>query len=183
MISQLSWKLLARTMRRERVFNNSRLNPACLARRCDEGLAVIEVDDSGCIIGYAAFWDTRLADVLELGSFFIAPSHRGQGLGTRLFGRCQEMLEREAAYAIALTNSKAFERIALQAGWQVDGQGDNFLARILLSGRNSLRSLSAHNISPPKPIKILLRSWRNDEVLYPRKVTWLGREVVDLGRG
>lgn len=169
MIPWLHWKLLARAMKREHVFNKRRLNPRYLSGRYGKGLAVTEVDENGYIVGYAALWDTCLADVFELGSFFVDPSRRRQGLGASLFARCQEILEREGADAVALTTSEVFERIALRAGWEVDGRGDNLLARVLLSEKKTLRSPSAHNLPPLRPVKTLLRSWGSDEILFPKK--------------
>lgn len=176
MTAGFEWILLSRAMKREHVFVKSRLNPKSLAGRYRDGLAVAEFDEKGYVTGYAALWDTCIDNVYEFGSFFVDPNHRGRGLGKILFGRCQEILEREKADGIALTNSQVFEHIALQFGWEVDSRGDIHLVRALLDNNGSLRSTRAYNTSPVRHSKTLLRSWRSDEVLFPKKVV-----LISLG--
>ncbi len=120
-ISDHAWDALSALLCQEdpSTFLWSRVMPAVLKAAYLRGTAVIEQDATGALIGFMQHQPVQ-SGWAELGSFWVSPDHRGQGIASRLFARLVALLSTDSGVqgAFLVTHNPVVVALCAKYDWQ-----------------------------------------------------------------
>lgn len=136
---QRRWEVLSKEIGEAGGYFADRLSPRDLSSRFYAHRAVIRSSDSGAIEAYVALWRTRRREWYELGTVWIHPSRRGNGLRDEIMKEVVQLLP-IGWRLLMVTASDGVRRSAEKFGFQMVNAGTNpglcqWVARIGLGGR------------------------------------------------
>lgn len=164
-VSWGAWKGLSRALRWDikhgAPFKKNRIGVRLLSSRYNAGYAGIMLNGTEeQIVGYAALWDTNFPGIVELGTFWVHPEYRGQGVGSSVFHQCNTLLKMHNLFGIMLTGTPAAIIIARRCGWYIDSVGNQFVARLLANQDADFHDFRKRGKQyMQKEPSTLLRSW------------------------
>lgn len=111
------WTVLSQRMQEERgAFLGVRISAESSHAIYERDLAACIERPAGTIVAFAAIWETPDPTWFELGSFWVAPEHRGSGIAREVYGERLRLIPKGARCLIITGNPKA-AHLALMHGF------------------------------------------------------------------
>ncbi len=111
---------LVRNLRQEGHFLRKRITKRNILKALREKRAIYKYDaKTGMVYAFCMLWPTKDPDMFESGTFWVAPSFRGNGHGEEVFLKCLALLPKGAGVFL-ITREIGVLELARNHGWQLE---------------------------------------------------------------